>query len=325
MFRSLCVAILCGLLWTMAAPTQSADAAGKSVPPAGLAMLRQGHAQLKARKYAAAIATFSSALTSGKLSKEETGKALYYRGVAYRKSGQPALAIADFSNALWLRAGLSATQRQDAEKQRQAAYAEAGAAKSAPAPSPSGGWQTAAPTRSPKPPTASAPAAPKKSATANFFSNLFGGGTKSNPPPGPPPSRAAPPRTTSSVPHTSGWTSTASVNPAPRPPSRPPVTAARTRPPARSKRQASNRARGRIVVQVAALRGRAEADALARRLAARHAALLNGRTPRVVPRAVGNMGTLYQVRIGPFTTAAATRPLCRKVRASGLDCLVQSN
>lgn len=329
MIRALWVAVVFGMIATLSAgPTEVWAAGKKSAPQTGLALLQKGHAQLKARKFSDAISTFSGALTSGKLSKEETAKALYYRGLAYRQSSQPALAIADFSNALWLKAGLSPAQRKDAEAQRQTAYAEAGAAKSggvATPPAQSGsGWQTAARPAAPAPRRAPEPQPPQQTSSGGvggFFSNLFGGGSAQ---PSAAPSRVAPPRTTASVATTSGWSSTTNAARSGAPsvataPERQPKPSAKPRQRTRSAK------RGGIVVQVAALRERAEADALVRRLAARHAAMLKGRSPTVVPRVMGNMGTLYQVRVGPFSTAAATAPFCQKARASGLDCLIQNN
>ena len=78
-------------------------------------------------------------------------------------------------------------------------------------------------------------------------------------------------------------------------------------------------------MQVAAVRQKAEADAVVRKLEARHRALLAGRNPVIVPKSYGNMGTLYQVRVGPFATTASAQPFCKQMRSSGLDCLVQKN
>ena len=81
---------------------------------------------------------------------------------------------------------------------------------------------------------------------------------------------------------------------------------------------------GRYVVQVAALPQRRDAEKLAARLAQRHGKALQGREATVNPRKFGNMGTLYQVRVGGFRSKAAAQPLCRRLQADGLDCLVQA-
>lgn len=294
----------------------------------GMAMLRAGYASLKAKKYDAAVKTFSEALTSGNLKSDETAKALYYRGVAYRKARKPAQAISDFSRALWLKSGLSPTEIKDAEAQRTAAYKEAGASpvvagapaapavasvkprassatKTAAAPR---GWQTATrPTKS----GGSSGGGQGTSASnpiTNFFSNLFGGTTQSSASTGPTGGSHSP-STTGSVPAVSEWSSQTKSQPA------------RVN---RTKRTAHAR-KGHLTVQVAAMRNKSEADALVRKLGTRHGALLKGRNAAVVPKAYGNMGTLYQVRVGPFATASATRPFCRKMQSDGLDCLVQKN
>lgn len=318
------VFLVAGLVAISAAPGYADD-------DKGMAMLRAGYASLKAQKYDAAIKTFSEALTAGKLKSDETAKALYYRGVAYRKARKPAQAISDFSRALWLKSGLTPTEAKDAEAQRTAAYKEAGASpavaaaspatsaatsakpaassasKAAPTPT---GWQTA--TRSTKSVGASnggqaAPAATSNPVT-NFFSNLFGGTGQSSATATPTSASPSPP-TTGSVPAVSEWSSQTTSQPAGGKPTR----------------HTAQAKKGHLTVQVAALRNKSEADALVRKLGTRHAALLRGRDAAVVPKAFGNMGTLYQVRVGPFASASAVRPFCQKMQSEGLDCLVQKN
>ena len=57
-------------------------------------------------------------------------KALLYRGMAYRQQQKPAQAISDITSALWLKGGLSPTDRTSALQQRAAAYQEAGLTES---------------------------------------------------------------------------------------------------------------------------------------------------------------------------------------------------
>jgi tetratricopeptide (TPR) repeat protein len=310
--------------------------AAKPKAEGGLELLRAGHSALKQKRFAPAVEALSTALKSGTLKPTEMSKALYYRGIAYRSLGQPAMAIADFSNALWLKGGLSPSERADAEQQRAAAYAEAaGGGQSAPSPvaarsqagsskQPPGGWQTStvkaghgASGARAQPFAGSAARAGPAGAdpVTSFFTNLFGGGQSSQPQASAA-SRVATaqtPETTSSVTSVSAWSSATKVQP--KPPAR--ETNAKPEGKTRTARKA-----GRYAVQVAAVQKRADAEILLARLAKRHADVVQGREARIEPRAFGNMGTLYQVKVEGFASEAAVQPFCRKLRADGLDCLV---
>jgi SPOR domain len=304
-----------------------------------LEQVRVGYAELKKKRYDAAIKEFSSALTTGKLTRNEMAKALYYRGVAYRKTKQATKAITDFSRALWLKGALSKTEREDAEKQRTAAYAEAGGSSAAPVidspaaappkatakvaargkrtatakPRPAPPQTSAGAWRTSTEPTATSSRTPQRQArsensVSSFFSNLFGGGNsaKSNLTP--------PPRTTASVPQVSAWSSETS-------PSQQASGGFRTK--TRRTRPARRAGTGRYMIQVAILRSQREADNVAKRLSARHGSVLGGRQPMVEKRTVGNMGALYHVRVAGFRSPAAAGPVCKTLRKDGLDCLVQ--
>jgi hypothetical protein len=140
-------------------------------------------------------------------------KALYYRGTAYRKQGKPAQAISDLTTAVWLKGGLSDTDRAQAMEQRQLAYSEAGLGSQAPAigaapldapaakpvqqaQAPAAGTAAPPPPPAPKPGVLVATVPPKSS----FFSmptmpsismptmsmpSIFGGGSSSSPAPAP--------------------------------------------------------------------------------------------------------------------------------------------
>lgn len=329
-------------------------AAAKDKKIAGpIDLVRQGYADLRRKRYTKAVGAFSAALKAGGLAPDAMAKALYYRGQAYRGLKQPTKAITDFSSALWLKGGLRGMEREDAEKQREAAYAEAGArpvvtaaggarsaqaggsarrptaSRAAPAPAqPSGAWTTStrpAPGVSSRTTGAVAPRAtpPSQVAASNpvtsFFSNLFGGGAGA--PSARPPSRPASPPRQAAVPapkvaaggtSISAWTSSTKVSTSQRQGKPPVAPTVRTR------------GGGRYVVQVAALPQRRDAEKLAARLAQRHGKALQGREATVNPRKFGNMGTLYQVRVGGFRSKAAAQPLCRRLQADGLDCLVQA-
>lgn len=301
-----------------------------------LAQVRAGYTELKKKRYSNAIKEFSAALETGKLNRNEMAKALYYRGVAYRKADQATKAITDFSRALWLKGALSNTEREDAEKQRKAAYAEAGGSRAAPvidsrtagkSTPPKAGWKVTTPKTKPSQSTAgawrtstnpngtSAPKPQRQASGSNpvtsFFSNLFGGSSgatsKSNLTPVPPP------QTTASVPRVSAWSSTTEG---------PRATSAgfRTQMQGAKPRRAQ---RGAFVIQVAALRSQREADKLVKRLTTRHRVALDGRQPVVERRSVGNMGALYHVELPGFRSRSSAGPVCKTLRADGLDCLVQ--
>lgn len=80
--------------------------------------------------------------------------------------------------------------------------------------------------------------------------------------------------------------------------------------------------RGKYRLQVAAVRSRDEADRLAQRLAQTHGARLGGRTTEVDEAVIGNMGTFYRVRIGPYADGREPDQLCSVLRPDGFDCLV---
>jgi hypothetical protein len=77
-------------------------------------------------RYQPAIDQFSNALKTGGLSSTEMAKALYTRGIAYKRQKQPGLAISDLTSALWLKNGLSASERETATAERAEAYKMAG-------------------------------------------------------------------------------------------------------------------------------------------------------------------------------------------------------
>jgi len=183
-------------------------------------MLDTGIAAYEAGNEDEAMRAFDTAIRSGGLASQQMAKALYYRGLAYRKKGKPALAIPDLTSAIWLKDGLSATERQEAMSARAAAYREAGVGDAPQLAQPTGvaatsiggeGWQAALDASTPvsapatsTPPHTSAPVSapqtvaneparppppPKSSSSSSsssgggFFSsitNLFGGGSSAS-------------------------------------------------------------------------------------------------------------------------------------------------
>ena len=71
------------------------------------------------------------------------------------------------------------------------------------------------------------------------------------------------------------------------------------------------------MIQAAAVRSQAEADAIARKATAGA-----GRQAYVDTTVMGNMGTFYRVLVGPYAKEADSRATCASLRKSGLDCLM---
>jgi cell division septation protein DedD len=88
---------------------------------------------------------------------------------------------------------------------------------------------------------------------------------------------------------------------------------------------ASRATKGKYKIHIAALRSRAEAEALAQKIETQHAGDLDNRVPTVDKKIIGSMGTFYQVRIGGYASQDEPRGICNKLRSSGLDCLVVTN
>ncbi len=274
--------------------------------------LRSGYDALQAQKPKDAASAFSQALRSGHLSRNEIARALYYRGQAYRLLKKPANAIADFNGAIWLENALSKRDRAEALKMRDAAYNDAGigrrpsssntasiAAKPSSQPSiaqPSIALSTASDWQ-PTETNANSDAAKDTNSFGSFFGGLFTPGSNnknSTAPSQNPPTRSA----------SSAWTSSTQA-------ASPPVV-----------RKKPVKTLGAYVIQIASLRSAAQARTLARKITREHAGLLQGRKPQVESQVVGNMGVFYHVRIRQWPSKAASRQLCKKLLATGLDCLV---
>ena len=52
------------------------------------------------------------------------------------------------------------------------------------------------------------------------------------------------------------------------------------------------------------------------------AGVFGPREANVEEAVVGNMGTMYRVRVGPYANAGEGQAACAKLKGSGLDCLV---
>lgn len=159
------------------------------------------------------------------------------------------------------------------------------------------------------------------STVSGFFSNMFGGSTQPTAP-----SEAQPIQSVAVSP-------SSAVTP------QEPLTTASTGPPAaavpiaattqtivpKSASATTAVKGGKFKLHIAALRSRAEADALAQQIAAKHGGDLAARSPTVDEAVIGSMGTFYRVRVGSYANPDEPRGVCNKLRNSGFDCLVVTN
>ena len=338
-----------------AAPEAAADEKGKAA-----ALVQQafegGIKAYGSGKFEEAQRAFDAAVRGG-LPSAQMPRLLYYRGLTFRKLGKPGYAVSDLTNALWLKGGLSEAERADATKVRALAYNESGVNDVPPVPQSAYAEAPKIPSSTPAAtqtamaggggsaaPASNAPAAPTPSSSSSggiggFFSNLFGGSSSEEKPPEPPTSTAslggdnAPPPD----PAASGWGAATEVvahgsAPNGAAPKRAPEIAApfvtqvasvdrETSAPAPPAERVSAPS-GKFRLQVAAVRSRSEAEALAGLLVGRHADQLGGRHPEVDESVIGSMGTFYRVRLGPYANAKEPEQLCAALRSDGFDCLV---
>ena len=111
---------------TVAKPAVAEKAADPKAAEAAKAFAA-GTKAFESGKTDAAVAALSTAITMGGLNNPNLAKAMFYRGVAYRKQKMPAAALSDLNAAVWLRDGLSATDKAVAEDHRQALLREVAA------------------------------------------------------------------------------------------------------------------------------------------------------------------------------------------------------
>ena len=321
------------------APTKAAPAKKKRQDPAEAQRAIEAASKLiETGKAESAIQSLSAVLAAGNLPPAIMAKALFYRGVAYRQQKMPAQAIADLTSALWLKGGLGGSDRADAMRQRTSAYQEAGLAESgeplAPA-SVANGPRASTRTASAEQTWnsevgGSAPTAPTKSGSGwNPFAGWFGGASTAPASQPAPPPTPQPPATASidpsapstpqpaARPRTSAWTRNTEVHS-----SSPPPTAASPPPAASASPAPVAKPEGRFRIQVGMARTQGEAQDIAAKVKREHGAALAAREPEIDEAVVGNMGSFYRVRVGPFATQAEGQATCAKLRGSGLDCLV---
>jgi hypothetical protein len=288
---------------------------------------------LQAGKAEQAAQSLTVTLAGGNLPPAIMARALYLRGIAYRQQSKPAQAIADLTSALWLKGGLGADDRADALKQRTAAYADAGLTETggiAAAATPGGdakeprerssskSWGTVT--------TPSENAAPggghSAQAGGNWFKNWFNAWS----PPTAQTNASAPAPTTASIDKADALPRQPQAAPGPSPAassarvsaawsSRTEVQTAASAPAARPAAKAD----GKYRVQLATVRTQREAEALAAKAKRTLGAL--AAQPEIDQAVLGNMGSFYRVRVGPFTSVQETQAVCAKVKDAGFDCL----
>jgi hypothetical protein len=147
-----------------------------------------------------------------------------------------------------------------------------------------------------------------------FFSGLFGGNPSSSPPAERVAKSGEGPAWSTSVREPAARKE--AEKPAPK--SVAVVTSAAPPPPAPSAADAS----GKYRLQIAALRSRKEAEAVAARLRKDHGRVIGSHKLEVDETVFGNMGTFYRVRLGPFAAAGESKDVCDHLRTKGYDCLI---
>jgi len=340
------------------AAAQAAASKKKHDPAEAQRAVEHAGKLLEAGKTEPAVQALSAVLAAGNLPPSVMAKALLLRGTAYRQQKKPAQAISDFTSALWLKGGLSETDRADGLRQRAAAYQEAGLgqqgggetaapaketrAKERPSSPVAAPWGDSTTTSAPPPPHTALNQEPSKEPASSggwdLFGSLFGGagsafaGTSAQPQASAAPDagailngeattaeRSPPPRRAQA----SAWSRQTQVEGEKSPRLETGAIGGKSEP---AKKQAAltepSKASGHFRIQIAALRTQAEAQALVARVVREHAAVLAAREPRIDQTVMGNMGSFYRVLIGPFASAQETQNLCAKLKGSGLDCLV---
>ena len=323
------------------------QAAAKKDPNEASNHVDNGIKLLQGGKIDAAVHTFSSVIGAGKLPPTTMARALYNRGLAYRKQGKQAQAISDLTSALWLKGGLNDAERADALASRVAAYREAGlsdqstgddstaaadnkasATRSKTADqvnkqltTQSIGQSGTAPAIVAKAPTVAAAAAlaPDTSAGSSsgsgvggLFGNLFGG--SSTPAPQAPAQAVA-----TAAPITASTVAAAPAAAQRAVPAKPITVASATAliPAAAAPKAAEAKFRA----QIALVRTRAEADVAAKKVKDKFAASLGTSELVIDQTTLGNMGTFFRVRIGPYISQIEAQAVCASLKGSGLDCV----
>ncbi len=305
--------------------------ASKSNGAADAALVRAQKA-LDAGKADVAVDQMNSLLATGGLDSGAMARAMMLRGLAYKKQGKPAQAISDLQSALWLKGALSEKDHSRAIQARAEAYREAGLGEAPPAPGQASNQTASTPPASERPVapiqrSARAPVQPAPSANSggggfgDFLSGLFGSQKTTQPTASLQEAPAKGP-----LPAVSSWSDT-EVKPAKRADTfrskdkAEKAAKSKSKGPSAAEKTSSRSAKGNYRAQLAPVRSRAEASALAARVKKEQAGLLGGRGFEIDEATFGNMGKFYRVSIGPFASAGETQKLCSELRGKGIDCM----
>lgn len=288
----------------------------KQDPAEAAKAIEAAHKMIEGGKADAAATSLTATLTAGNLPPGMMARALYYRGTANRQLQKPALAIQDLTQALWIKGGLTESDRAEALRQRSAAYADAGVGDSGTFVSTGSSNRVAsndAVTTGSNSPSSSA----SSGSGWNIFGNLFGSSSGSSTP-APAPPKAAAPAPAAPAPVVSGWSSQTEVRPQAVAAAPQPVASAPMPPPPAAAPE------GRFRVQLGFVRSENEANSLASRVGGELASVFETRRAAIDQTVVGNMGTMYRVRVGPYASAQEGQAVCGRLKGTGLDCLVVS-
>jgi cell division septation protein DedD len=100
-----------------------------------------------------------------------------------------------------------------------------------------------------------------------------------------------------------------------------PVRSATATPPSAASRPADS---GGFVVQLAAQKSEAEAQATFRTMQAKYS-VLGGQRAMIRRKDQGDRGVFYAAQVGPFGTRDEASQLCDSLKSAGGSCLVQKN
>jgi len=307
--------------------SKAVSAGGLSSQDLAKAFYYRGMSYQRTGKSAQAIADLTNAVwMRGGLSPEEQKKALEIRGQAYAKlgvpdPGPPVTSVGTPSSTAAVAAPAAAPTVATKNTASPGPAATSNAVQDVPA----AGFSTQV--------SKAGEAAPQTGSTAsgssnplsgvgNFFSNLFSGGSSEPSEPAAAASTApaatvsiAAPSTQGAVSAVSAWSSETSVSAAN-------TKVAAVAVPKQTKTAAPQAPSGAYNLQVAAVRSKTEAERLAQQLSQKHGGQIGARIPHISETVFGNMGTFYQVNVGPFAKVSETDKVCRVLKSDGFDCLV---
>jgi hypothetical protein len=304
------------------------------------ASLDQARRALAEGKAETAFGLADQVVKNAKKDPRNTARALAVRGEAHLRQGRPAEALADLESALWVKGGLAGAEREAAMTARANALQQAGlASSSAGSNTRSGanqvvdaGDSAARRTRDGGAAKAGADEAPStatapSSGLGGFFSNIFGGGSSKAKPDEEragrsswttatnAPARPVEPAISSSEPQRN-------EEPARKPPASAAAKTARVTTAIAAPAPLAPPTAGAYRVQLAAVRSRSEAEAMAQSVRKTEATVLGTRNFEIIEETYGNMGHFYRVRIGQFDHPTEAMAVCASLRQKRIDCMM---